>query len=151
MKKTILFATFLFFSALAFAGEPTPKVLAAFQKDFQQVSKVYWHKEGHNFIAYFIQDEITHSLAYNGKGNLLGGIRYYTEKYLPFAVRTKVQKQFRALSIYGVTEVNFEGETVYEIYLQNADTLLTIRTSNFGEVVPMARYKRADNASLTQR
>jgi hypothetical protein len=144
MKKTLFSASLFLFSTLAFAGEPDAKVLTAFQRQFPNATDVHWFGEGTTSSAYFIDGGITHNLSYDNKGNLLSCVRYYGEKYLPVSVKIALQAQFSELSVYGVTEMTVEGETVYEIQLQDSVSLVTARANNFGDVMEVTRYQRAN-------
>jgi hypothetical protein len=149
MKKTFFSASLFFFSTVAFAGEPDAKVLTAFQRQFPNAADVRWFGEGTTSSAYFIQDGITHNLSYDNKGNLLSCARYYGERYLPASVKAALQRQFSGLSIYGVTEMTVDGETFYEIQLQNMRKLVTVQANNYGDAVEVARYKRADGTTAS--
>jgi hypothetical protein len=144
MKKTLFSASLFLFSTLAFAGEPDAKVLNAFRRQFPNATEVHWFGEGTTSSAYFIDGGITHNLSYDNKGNLLSCIRYYGEKFLPVSVKRILQSQFRGLSIYGVTEMTVDGETFYQIHLQNMRTLVTVQANNYGDVIEVARYERTD-------
>lgn len=103
MKKIILSATAFVLSVGAFAGDPSAKVLAAFQRQFPNAANVHWHSEGKTALAYFTKDNVTYSLAYDGKGRMQSGVRYYGEAYLPFQLKTDLLSRYEGLSVYGVT------------------------------------------------
>lgn len=142
MKTAILLVLLFVFSTRAFAGEPTPSVLSAFQKTFPQTGDVKWFAEAEGYSAYFIQDGITHRINYDAKGNILSGIRYYKEAQLPFVIKAKIKKKFDNKTVYGVAEITVDDETVYRIFLQDQTSLMTVHSDAFGNLSVVASYKR---------
>lgn len=142
MKKGSILIAFLILSAFAFASGPTPSVLAAFQRTFSHPSNVQWHSVEEGYIAYFISGGVRCRIAYDAEGNILNGIRYYGEERLPFVLNAKIKKAFDGKAVYGVTEITVNDETVYEIYLQDEKTLMTLRSDRYGNLSVLARYQR---------
>lgn len=146
MKKGFILIAFLILSAFAFASDPTPSVLSAFQKTFPHSSGVQWHNVKEGYIAWFAKDGVRYRIAYDTEGNIINGIRYYGEEQLPFVINVKIKKQFAGKEVYGVTEITVNDVTVYEIYLQGEKTLMTLRSDSYGNLSVTARYRRLTEA-----
>jgi len=116
------------------------RALKNFQKTFNKVSNADWSKtlDG-GYVAHFTEDDVKTVVAYNGKGNWNYTIRYYHDKKLPFDIRAMVKRSYCDYTISLITEVNFNLQTVYLVYLQNETHLKTIRIYD-GEMEEAASY-----------
>lgn len=118
------------------------RALKDFQKTFAGVGNVTWYEANNGgYIARFLQDDVKTVVAYNLKGNWSYTIRYYGEKKLPADVRDMVKRTYYDYSILGISEIHFNQQTVYMIYIQDENHLKTIRIYD-DEMEEVANYPR---------
>lgn len=147
MKRLFVLAAFLFFTALAFATDPAPKVLAAFQKTFEGASGVKWYSLEDGYSAFFKKDSIRYRVTYDGQGNIMSSIRYYAAQQLPFLIKAKITRRFSGMSIYGVTEITVDEATCYRIVLADATSWITLHSDAYGNAFVLEKYDRPSDGT----
>jgi len=140
MKKvtTILTATVMLFSALAFASEGdvvNNKVKAAFLSDFTAASNVSWKKTNDYYFATFFINQIEVNAAYNETGELVGTSRVMESTQLPISISMALAKKYTGYSIaQKAIELTYEGETRYYLTIANDRQSLDLKCTVNGNI-----------------
>jgi hypothetical protein len=146
MKKILLIATAVVFfvsSSYAFGGVPNQKVLAAFNKTFQQVKEVSWQELDNNYEANFTQNNIIYRVSYDLEGNVVKSIRYYYGETLPVYIQAKLSKKYEGKTVFGVTEITSENQVTYYIILQDDKNWINVQSDAFGNMFTEKKLKKA--------
>jgi hypothetical protein len=129
MKKVtnLLAAMLLLFSVSSFAAgkeEVSKKVKAAFEKDFASAALASsWEK--------------------NEDGELLAVSRRIESSQLPLSVTLALEKKYPDFSKPATaTELNFEGQTIYYVTLENEEKALTLKCFGSGEISVDSKIKK---------
>lgn len=133
MKKILLslamFVTLGTMSAFADSADVSPKVLNAFNNDFNSAKEVEW-SVGSNFYRAAFTFNDNHVFAfYNTNGELLGLTRYISSLDLPMNLQISVKKNYSDYWISDLFEVANNDGTNYYITLENADTKIVMKAN----------------------
>lgn len=142
MKKIIMFIAVALYGSFSFAGDPTPKVLDAFNKTFKMAKNVTWNEYNNQFEVKFTQNDIRLSVVYDRNGYVVKTIRYYFEESLPILIRSKVSKKYNDASIFGVTEVSTQDNVSYNIVLQDDKHWIFVNSDSFGNLITEKKLKK---------
>lgn len=116
-----------------------------FTQRFKETPDVKWYKLKNGYVAQFFSDSIQTRADYNMHGHWLITIRYYKEKEMPRDIRSLIKSTYFDYTIMLVKEINgrIEGQDkiVYEVQLEDASTLKTIRVFD-GETEVIGDYKK---------
>ena len=118
-----------------------PHAVKDFEKSFKGITNEKWSKLNDGYIASFTVDSVQTSIAYSRKGVSLYTIRSYGGKKLPYQIRDIVKSVYYDYTIVGVTEVYFDDEPIYILYIQDKTHLKTIGVYD-GEMQEVRNYKR---------
>jgi hypothetical protein len=130
---------------LADSGSVTvnEKLIKAFQDAFPTAEKVYWNQEGDHYFVHFKDHEVTSLIEYDYDGNFLASERYYQDAdLLPLQLSWELHKKYSGKTIYGVTEINTETETVYFVKLQDAKEWITVKGASYGTLGVVERFNK---------
>jgi hypothetical protein len=148
MKRvtTILTAIVLLFSATAFAAKGdtvTELVKHAFDKDFVKAKNVSWQKTEDFYFASFIMNDLAVNAAYNADGQLVGTLRKVATTTLPLTVAMALSQNYAQYAIPAeVTELSYEGETKYMVYVSNEKKILQLKIKSDGEISVERKIKK---------
>lgn len=144
MKKIILAVFTLACSVYAIASDPgvDEKVLAAFNKTFQQAKDVTWTESGDNYQVKFTQNDIASRVYYDREGNILKTFRYYEEQGLPLLILSKIKSKFSDCKIHGVVEISSEIGTYYYITIHNSTHWMEIKSDSYGSMSREKKFKK---------
>jgi hypothetical protein len=145
MKKLII-CLCLFAAIGAAATEPpevNEKVLKAFKETFAKAENVVWHEMPNVYEASFKQSEMATRAIYDTEGHLLRTTRYYSEEYLPIYIMTRLKKQYKGKTVFGVTESSDENEVSYHIVLEDAKNWYIVVADNWGSLDLSKKFKKA--------
>ena len=95
--KMVLTAIVMLFAGSAFAMEPenvSPKVKAAFERDFSKASKISWEKTSDFYFASFTLNDVRIDAAYNEDGELLGTARVISAEQMPLSVSLAIAEKY---------------------------------------------------------
>lgn len=115
----------------AFAGEDNvcPRVLDAFNNDFNTAKEVEW-TAGSNYYRAAFTFNGNHVFAfYNVDGNLLGITRYIRSLDLPMNLQRSLKKNYPAYWISDLFELANNDGTNYFITLENADSKIILKAT----------------------
>src|SRR5574338_638099 len=133
MKKIFLslamFVTLGTMSAFADSSDVSPKVLTAFNNDFNSAKEVEW-SVGSNFYRAAFTFNGNHVFAfYDTDGKLLGLTRYISSLNLPMNLQRDLKKNYSDYWISDLFEVANNNGTSYYITLENADTKIVLKAN----------------------
>lgn len=134
MKKILLslamFVTLGTMSAFADTVEGvSPKVLKAFNNDFNSTPEVEW-SVGLNYYRAAFTFNGNHVFAfYDADGELLGLTRYISSLDLPMTLQRNLKKSYSGYWISDLFEVANNKGTSYYITLENADTRIVLKAN----------------------
>ena len=99
--------------------------LTNFHSTFPDATEVNWYnmEKGHLYVAFNTGGKKNRAV-YNKKGQMVYKISYYFKEMLPASVLEKVKANYCGKSIFGIIEISYDNETVYELVLQD-DTFWT--------------------------
>lgn len=145
MKKILLAAATLLFTATSFATERpvTEKVLKVFQQSFTNAENAKWHDYTNYFEVAFKHNSIDTRICYNPDGDILKTVRYYSGTHLPLFVQARLQKVYGEKTVFGVTEIAIEGDTIYHIVLEDKASWLHVACNVFGDMSVTKKYRKA--------
>jgi hypothetical protein len=152
MKKLILLATAVIFSAGIFAAptvtksiDATAKIRNVFHQNFPEVINPSIVNVGGLYLVYFADEKNNAScrIFYDADGNVIQTIRNYTAEGLTPYVRAKIDSKYKGKNIFGVTDVTNENEHYYEVMLQDDKSLWIVRANDIGSIYVQKKYKRA--------
>jgi hypothetical protein len=148
MKRltTILTAIVLLFSATAFAGKGdsvTEQVKGAFEKDFIKAKNVTWQKTGDFYFASFVMNDMTVNAAYNDDGQLVGTSRRVALTQVPMSVSLALSQKYSEYTIPDqVTELSYDGETIYQVFVSNEKKTLQLKIRANGDISVEKKIKK---------
>lgn len=133
MKKILLsiamFVTLGTMSAFADSANVNPKVLTAFNNDFNNAKEVEWSTGVNYFKAAFTFNGNHVFAFYTTDGELLGLTRYISSLDLPMNLQRDLKKNYSDYWISDLFEVANNNGTSYYITLEMADTKITLKAS----------------------
>jgi hypothetical protein len=118
-----------------------PRAVKDFQKSFKDITNEQWSRLDDGYIASFTTDSVRMRIGYNRKGSREYTMRYYGEKKLPHEVRDIVKSVYYDYTILGVSEISFDDQPVYLVYIQDETHLKTVGVYD-GEMQVIRNYKR---------
>jgi hypothetical protein len=94
--------------------------LASFHSSFPDAKNVAWF-DMDNGVLYVVFNTPgkANRAVFDKKGKLIYSLSYYFKEMLPLSVLQNVKANFCGKSIFGVTEIRKDHETVYEIVLED--------------------------------
>jgi hypothetical protein len=143
MKSIFNLALLLTGFAATAAPTPNERVLKAFNETFSTAVNVTWEEFDHNSQANFKLNDIKIKALYDGEGNLVETIRYYTEEILPPNIVAKLKKRYAGKEIYSVTEVSSENELSYYISLKDQKNWYIVKSDPLGYIVQTDKFRNA--------
>lgn len=148
MKKvtTILTAIVLLFSATAFAAKGntvTEQVNGAFENDFVKAKNVTWQKTGDFYFASFDMSGFAVNAAYDDEGHLVGTSRTIATALLPLSVSMALSQKYSQYTVpEKVTELTYDSDIKYQIFVSNEKKTLELRIRANGEISVEKKIKK---------
>lgn len=128
---TLAFMLFLLQPVMAADNPPEEWIVAKFKHDFPNSSQVKWSEHETRYEVCFIKDGIDCRLFISKTdGSDYALIRYYHEEELTPVVREKLHNFLPHASIYGVTEVDMNNKTGYQIIMKNTKHMYVIEVDS---------------------
>jgi hypothetical protein len=139
MKKTfsILFAFLIICSTALIAGERAdvdPKILSAFQKEFSFAKNAKWEVKGNLTQVNFLLNEQGVTAWYNSDGELVITARNILYNQLPISVIRTLEKEYAGADLFGITEVNHDNETYYQLRADGKSKKFLLKASPSGNI-----------------
>ena len=146
MKKAVstLFAFLIISSASVMASERAdvdPKILSAFQKEFSFAKNVKWEVKGNlTQVNFFINDQGVMAW-YNSDAELVTTARNILYNQLPISVIRTLEKEYAGADFSGITEVNRNNETYYQIRADEKSKKYLLKASPSGNIIVLKKIK----------
>ena len=121
------------FAAFAREGNVSTTVLDAFTTEFAEAKDVQWTSGSNFYKADFIMNSQYMAAYYNFNGQLLGVTRNISSLDLPLNLQNNLRKDYGSHWISGLFEVSNDDGTHYYITMENADEVVTLKSSNNGK------------------
>ena len=147
MKKTFstLFAFLIIFSAATMASERVadvdPKILSAFQKKFSFATNAKWEVKGNLTQVNFLLNDQGVTAWYNSAAELVTTARNILYNQLPISVIRTLDKEYAGADFLGITEVNRNNETYYQIRADEKHKKFLLRASPSGNIIVLKKIK----------
>ena len=117
--------------------------LITFHSGFPEATNIKWYNMAKGLLhASFNTPGKTNRAMYTKKGKLLYSISYYSKEMLPASVLQEVKDNYSDKSIFGITELNYNGQTVYELLLEDETSWTNIKIAG-NEIKDKKVWKKA--------
>ena len=146
MKKTFsaLFAFLIISSIAVMADERAdvdPKILSAFQKEFSFVTNAKWEVKGNLTQVNFLLNDQGVIAWYNSDAELVTTARNILYNQLPISVIRTLGKGYAGADLSGITEVNRNNETYYQIRADEKSKKYLLKASPSGNITVLKKIK----------
>jgi hypothetical protein len=146
MKKTFsaLLAFLIIGSAAVLASERAdvdPKILSAFQKEFSFAKNAKWEVKGNLTQVSFLLNDQGVFAWYNSNAELVTTARNILYNQLPISVTRALEKEYTGADFFGITEVNRNNETWYQIRADEKNKKFLLKASPSGNIIVMKKIK----------
>ncbi len=146
MKKTFsaLLAFLIIGSTAVLASERAdvdPKILSAFQKEFSFAKNAKWEVKGNLTQVNFLLNDQGVFAWYNSNAELVTTARNILYNQLPISVTRALEKEYAGADFFGITEVNRNNETYYQIRADEKDKKFLLKASPSGNITVMKKIK----------
>jgi len=146
MKKTfsLLFAFLIIGITAVMANERAdvdPKILSAFQKEFSFAKNAKWEVKGNLTQVNFLLNDQGVSAWYNSDAELVTTARNILYNQLPISVIRALEKEYAGADFFGITEVNRNNETYYQIRADEKHKKFLLRASPSGNIIVLKKIK----------
>jgi hypothetical protein len=113
----------------------------AFKRTFPDAAHLRWYTVDKNYLAKFIQEDLSHQALLSKKGRLKYDITYGGEKQLPADVRQKVKDSYEDYKVTSVANVKESGRNIWVINMESPSHFAVARAEGdvFEEVEKVAR------------
>ena len=146
MKKTfVTLLTLLTIGITVMIADPVtpvdPKILSAFQKEFSFAKSVSWQEDGSLTRVNFVMNDQGITAWYNANAELVTTARNILYNQLPISVMRSLDKQYEGAGIFGITEINRNDETYYQLKVEKRGKKYLLKASPSGNIVVLKRIK----------
>ena len=146
MKKTFsaLLAFLIIISTAVTASERAdidPKILSAFQKEFSFAKNAKWEVKGNLTQVNFLLNDQGVTAWYNSDAELVTTARNILYNQLPISVIRTLEKEYAGADFSGITEVNRNNETYYQIRADEKSKKYLLKASSSGNIVLLKKIK----------
>ena len=146
MKKTIL--SLLAFLVIGIAAvmaseraDVDPKILSAFQKEFSFAKNAKWEvKENLTQVNFLINDQAVMAW-YNSGAELVATARNILYSQLPISVIRALEKEYAGADFFGITEVDHNNETYYQLRADEKNKRYLLKASQSGDIIVLKKIK----------
>lgn len=118
-----------------------PNILSAFQKEFSFAKNVSWQEDGSLTRVNFVMNDQGITAWYNSKAELVTTARNILYNQLPISVMRSLDKQYEGAGIFGITEINRNDETYYQLKVEKRGKKYLLKASPSGNIVVLKRIK----------
>ena len=146
MKKTfsLLFAFLIIGITAVMANERAdvdPKILSAFQKEFSFAKNAKWEVKGNLTQVNFLLNDQGVSAWYNSDAELVTTARNILYNQLPISVIRALEKEYAGADFFGITEVNRNNETYYQIRADEKSKKYLLKANPSGNIIVLKKIK----------
>jgi len=102
--------------------------LITLNSTFPDATEISWYNMAKDLLyVAFNTPGKTNRAMFDKKGKMLYNISYYSKEMLPVSVLQKVKDNYYGKSIFGIIEISYNQETVYELVLEGKTTWTNIK------------------------
>ena len=94
-------------------------LLTKFQEDFPHATDEAWATTEKGYLVSFKITDIQYTVFLDINGLMTSQIRFYTEKYLPLAIRKQLIENYGCYTIRSVKEITSNNATAYLVTIEN--------------------------------
>src|SRR6187401_998720 len=146
MKKTFLslFTFFIIGTSAAMARERADvdrKILSAFQKEFSFAKNAKWEVKGNLTQVNFLLNDQGVAAWYNSAAELVTTARNILYNQLPISVIRTLDKEYAGADFLGITEVERNNETYYQIRAGEKSKKYLLKASPSGNIIVLKKIK----------
>jgi hypothetical protein len=146
MKKIISYAACLMI-VTSVAAAPGSKLVQTFNETFPNAKNVKWSDDKAGYFVSFYLNENLEKILYNKDGEFVSSWKYSDGKELPVNIVMTLNKKYNQGKIIGVTELDTQENTNYEVKLTKGTKLYSVTLSADGAVLKEDSFKYQDSAS----
>jgi hypothetical protein len=146
MKKIISYAACLLI-VTSVAAAPGSKLVQTFNETFPNAKNVKWSDDKAGYFVSFYLNENLEKILYNKDGEFVSSWKYSDGKELPVNIVMTLNKKYNQGKIIGVTELDTQENTNYEVKLTKGTKLYSVTLSADGAVLKEDSFKYQDSAS----
>ena len=146
MKKT--FSALLAFLIIGISAvmanerpDVDPKILSAFQKEFSFAKNAKWEIKGNLTQVNFLINDQGVMAWYNSDAELVTTARNILYNQLPISVIRTLEKEFAGADLSGITEVNRNNETYYQIRADEKSKKFLLKASPSGNISVLKKIR----------
>jgi len=143
-KVSTLFAFLIISSATVMTSERAdvdPKILSAFQKEFSFAKNVKWEVKGNLTRVNFLINDQGVMAWYNSDAELVTTARNILYNQLPISVIRTLEKEYAGADLFGITEINRNNETYYQIQADEKNKKYLLKASSSGNIIVLKKIK----------
>jgi hypothetical protein len=146
MKKTILSLLALLVTGIATVmaserADVDPKILSAFQKEFSFAKNAKWEVKGNLTQVNFLINDQAVMAWYNSDAELVTTARNILYNQLPISVIRTLEKEYAGADFFGITEVERNNETYYQIMADKKNKKYFLKASPSGNIIVLKKIK----------
>jgi len=146
MKKTFLtlFVFWIISITAMMASERAdvdPKILSAFQKEFSFATNAKWDVKGNLTQVNFLLNDQGVTAWYNSDAELVITARNILYNLLPISVTRALEKEYTGADFSGITEVNRNNETYYQIRADGKNKSFLLKASPSGSISVLKKIR----------
>ena len=134
MKKIISYAACLMI-VTSVAAAPGSKLVQTFNETFPNAKNVKWSDDKAGYFVSFYLNENLEKILYNKDGEFVSSWKYSDGKELPVNIVMTLNKKYNQGKIIGVTELDTQENTNYEVKLTKGTKLYSVTLSADGAVL----------------
>ena len=146
MKKTILSLLALLVTGITAVmaserADVDPKILSAFQKEFSFAKNAKWELKGNLTQVNFLINDQAVMAWYNSDAELVTTARNILYNQLPISVIRTLEKEYAGAGFFGITEVERNNETYYQIMADKKNKKYFLKASPSGNIIVLKKIK----------
>ena len=146
MKKTILSLLALLVTGITAVmaserADVDPKILSAFQKEFSFAKNAKWEVKGNLSQVNFLINDQAVMAWYNSDAELVTTARNILYNQLPISVIRTLEKEYAGADFFGITEVERNNETYYQIMADKKNKKYFLKASPSGNIIVLKKIK----------
>jgi hypothetical protein len=146
MKKTILSLLALLVTGITAVmaserADVDPKILSAFQKEFSFAKNAKWEVKGNLTQVNFLINDQAVMAWYNSDAELVTTARNILYNQLPISVIRTLEKEYAGADFFGITEVERNNETYYQIMADKKNKKYFLKASPSGNIIVLKKIK----------
>jgi hypothetical protein len=146
MKKSFsAFLAFLIIVSIAVTAseraDVDPKILSAFQKEFSFAKNAKWEVKGKLTQVNFLLNDQGVTAWYNSDAELVTTARNILYNQLPISIIRALEKEYAGADFSGLTEVNRNNETYYQIRADGKSKKYLLKASPSGNIIVLKKIK----------